>query len=326
MRRNSSGAHAAEPLGQRCRCVPVRPGTSCTRASPSVCGVVAPGMLSAIVRTGSLASRCSSGAPAAAHASRRAVAPEVSRTVTLATVGSSRNGCRRCGKARRVGSLRARRRRRRRHNARRLCARACSSSADALAGDRCSRGRPGAAESARMLPCEAGNDKHGPSTTARKAALAYLNLRLMALTLVRRHAAHARAPADSHLFRYDITRRGRPSGYLPGPCREPAGRSAFFENTLRISQQMFNSLELTGRASTHVQVVPSSAVFCIRQQCAARLAMQRGCARRRHRHRRRFGFPRFRAPGGDLERKYCGERELLDREGRTIEAGSLSEG
>lgn len=87
---------------------------------------------------------------------------------------------------------------------------------------------------------------------------------------------------------------------------------------------MFNSLELTGRSRAHVREVPELGCILHVQAMAPALAMRAAASAAGIDIGVVSGFRDFERQVAIWNAKYCGERELLDREGRTLAAAHLS--
>lgn len=88
---------------------------------------------------------------------------------------------------------------------------------------------------------------------------------------------------------------------------------------------MFNSLELTGRASTHVQEVPELGCILHREAMAQALAMRASASAVGIELAIVSSFRDFDRQVGIWNSKYTGERALIGRDGRALNHASLSE-
>jgi LAS superfamily LD-carboxypeptidase LdcB len=88
---------------------------------------------------------------------------------------------------------------------------------------------------------------------------------------------------------------------------------------------MFNSLELTGRASTHVQVVPELGCTVHREAIGQLVGMQAAAREEGIELAVLSSFRDFERQVAIWNGKYIGARPLLDRDGRALARESLSE-
>jgi LAS superfamily LD-carboxypeptidase LdcB len=93
----------------------------------------------------------------------------------------------------------------------------------------------------------------------------------------------------------------------------------------RIGQQMFNSLELTGRASTHVQEMSELGCTVHREAIAPLLAMRAAARAAGIELAVVSSFRDFERQVAIWNGKYTGVRPLLDRDGRPLVHARLSE-
>lgn len=88
---------------------------------------------------------------------------------------------------------------------------------------------------------------------------------------------------------------------------------------------MFNSLELTGRASTHVQEVPELGCILHREAMTQALALRAAARAAGIELAIISSFRDFDRQVGIWNSKYTGERALIGRDGQAVKHASLSE-